>query len=242
MSCFSEIVRRTKVLTFDCYGTLIDWDAGLFGVFREVFGSEVNRRRRELFEAYVTIEAELESGSFRSYREVVTVALERLAARFEWVLPANRRGAIADTLPNWRPFADTGEALARLKKRFRLGVLSNIDRELFTGTARHFPVAFDFVITAQDVGAYKPSAAHLQRFLRDFGGLGSSIHVAQSLFHDGRPAGELGVAFVWINRYKEANGTTVRPLVEFADLRSFADAVDAVMGERHDRLEPDDRV
>ena len=129
-------------------------------------------------------------------------------------------------MPDWPPFADTNEALVSLKRRFRLGILSNIDRNLFAETARRFDVAFDFVVTAEDVRSYKPGHAHFERLLSKHAEPGRVVHVAQSLFHDGVPTAELGIAFVWINRYNDANTARVHRLGEYADLKSFAEVVE----------------
>lgn len=219
-----DVFRRTTTITFDCYGTLIDWSAGLWRSFAEIFGPAVAELKQEWFDAYVRIEAEVESGPYRSYREILAVVTERLARRFELPLPPGREARLAELLPGWTPFPDTIDALIRLKRRFRLGVLSNVDKDLFAGTAKQLGVAFDFVVTAEDVRSYKPARGHFQRMIDAHGSLDTTLHVAQSLYHDGAPANELGMAFVWINRYEERNRTSVGPLAEFPDLRSFADA------------------
>ncbi len=263
MDAIRQVLRRTKTITFDCYGTLIDWRGGLIRSLGEIFGPVATDRANELFRSYVRIEAQIEAEGYRSYRNILSAVVERLARQFDVDLAPRRAALLAEMLPNWPPFADTNEALTRLKQRYRLGVLSNIDRDLFAGTARHFDVAFDFVVTAQDVGAYKPGHAHFERVMRnclssyatDFRGqqednvndgagkvacqVGPTpdrqaglpgqphgaevLHVAQSLFHDGVPAGELGIAYVWINRYKEVNETPVHPVAEYPDLISFAE-------------------
>lgn len=220
----ADILDGVTTLTFDCYGTLIDWYGGLSASFVELFGPDAARRTDELVRAYVTIEAEVEAERFRSYRDVLTQVALRMADRFEFDIDGERAASFADMLPNWPPFADTNDALVRLKKRFRLGVLSNVDGDLFAGTCRHFPVEFDFVVTAQDVRSYKPAHGHFQRLFSDHCPREKVLHVAQSLFHDGVPCGELDVAYVWINRYKDRNETEVSPLAEFADLKSLADA------------------
>ena len=225
MTAVEDVYRRTKTITFDCYGTLIDWAAGLGRSFEQIFGTALADRKDELFEAYVKVEASVESGAYRSYRDVLRATAERLAKRFEIDLPAERAELLADTLPRWSAFADTNGALARLQQRYRLGVLSNVDRDLFAGTARHFDIEFDFVVTAEDVHSYKPHHPHFRKLLDSHAERDSVLHVAQSLFHDGVPAGELGIAFAWINRYNEVNETAVRPLAEFPDLTSFADVV-----------------
>lgn len=220
-----NVFNRTTTITFDCYGTLIDWSAGLWRSFVEIFGPVVAERKQEWFDAYVRTEAEVESGPYLSYREVLAVVTKRLARQFDLPIPIGRGARLAEMLPHWAPFPDTNDALARLKKRFRLGVLSNIDNDLFAGTARQLGVTLDFVVTAEDVRSYKPAQGHFQRLIDAHGGTDAALHVAQSLYHDGAPANELGLAFVWINRYKERNQTAVRPLAVFPDLCSFADAV-----------------
>ncbi len=220
-----EQLSRTDTLTFDCYGTLIEWKAGLAESLRSIFGPQ--DRSDELFDAYVEEEAAEESGSYQSYRRVLTATVGRLAKRFGWDVPAARCEMLAELLPRWKPFPDTNEALARLKKRFRLGVLSNIDRDLFAGTAKHFGVTLDFVITAQDVKAYKPNLAHFRQAIETHGGAEGLLHVAQSLYHDGAVARQVGIPFVWINRYGQINNTQVTPLAAYPDLRSLADAADA---------------
>jgi len=226
MSTIKEVLGRTKTITFDCYGTLIDWRTGLNRAFRELFGPVVSDRTEALFAAYVQTEAEIEAESYRSYREVLSTVTERLADRFGVALAPGGAERLAASLPHWPPFADTNEALIRLGRLFRLGVLSNIDGDLFAGTARQFDVAFDFVVTAEDVRSYKPARAHFERLLSKFAGRDEVLHVAQSLFHDGVPARELNIPYVWINRYNEANTTAVRPLRVYTDLASLAEAAE----------------
>lgn len=225
MTTLHDVAKRVEALTFDCYGTLIDWRVGLARSFRDLFGPGADGQMDDLQSAYLAIEAEVQTEVFQSYRRVVTEVAVRLAKRFGFDLPGDRAGLLAEQLPTWAPFADTNEALARLKRRHRLGVLSNVDRDLFAGTARHFDVAFDFVVAAEDVGAYKPSRAHFERLLSEHAEPDTVLHVAQSLYHDGVPAGELGIPFVWINRYDDRNDTGVSPLATFPDLKSFADAM-----------------
>lgn len=222
MSSIEEVLRRTKTITFDCYGTLIDWRAGLSRSCAELFGPSVADRTDELFNAYLQIEAEVEAQQYQSYRQVLSTVARRLALRFGHELPPERANLLAEILPEWLPFADTNEALMRLKKRYRLGVLSNIDRDLFAGTARHLDTAFDFVVTAEDVRAYKPAPPHFERLLSAHSRSDEVLHVAQSLFHDGVPTCRLGIPYVWINRYNDANETTVCPLASYPNLGRFA--------------------
>lgn len=222
MTSFAEVLDSVDTITFDCYGTLIDWHGGLLLAFREMFGEAADQQEERLCSAYRSIEAEVQAELFRSYRDVLAEVSKRLAKEIGVDLPTGGEGILAEQLMTWMPFPDTNEALERLKSRYRLGVLSNIDRDLFAGTADHFSVEMDFVITAQDVGAYKPSRDHFERAVSRCGE-GNILHVAESLYHDGSPAGAMGIAFVWINRYKVQNTTNVQPMREFADLRSLAD-------------------
>ena len=213
-------------LSFDCYGTLIDWIAGIRGAFETLAasGGPLPGTEKDFFDTYLDTEARAEAGPYMSYRQVLTTVQVALADRFNVRFTPQQANLLAESQARWAPFADTDPALCRLKTRYRLGVVSNIDRDLFAATARHFDVAFDFVITAEDVRAYKPNHAHFKRLLdTEVEDPLTHLHVAQSLFHDGVPAGELGIPFVWINRRHEVNYTPATPLAVFDDLIGFAD-------------------
>lgn len=229
LEALHDILARVTTVTFDCYGTLIDWDRGLRQSLGELFGDVPASHSEAFFRRYVETEAQVEArahaGDFRSYRDVLAETATRLARKFSIRLPPGLAQAFADTLPNWTPFSDTNDALARLKKRYRLGVLSNVDRDLFDGTAAHFTIEFDFVVTAQDVRSYKPSSGHFDRLLADHSTPKATLHVAQSLFHDGAPARDLGLAFVWINRYNDSPAAGIPMVAQFRDLKSLADEV-----------------
>lgn len=227
MAISPQVASKVELITFDCYGTLIDWSAGLAESLQTIFDGKLSVSIEQLFDAYVRIEAEIESGPFQSYRAVLTETVIRLAARFDVALLPGRAEQFPGMLPAWRPFPDTVDALRRLKRTFQLGILSNVDGDLFAGTNQRLGVEFDVVITAEDVRSYKPGHAHFQRLLAKHPQKDSILHVAQSLFHDGAPCGELDIAFTWINRYNESNRTSVKPLAEFADLKSLADALGA---------------
>lgn len=213
---------RLTLITFDCYGTLVDWEAGLRAAIREVSG----RDDPALFDAYLATEAEIEAESYRPYREVLAEALRRVAEQFDFTVPQDRANALAETLPRWPLWPDTNAALQRLKSRYRIGVLSNIDRDLFAGTAGQFTIDIDLLVTAEDVRSYKPSHDHfLRMFEQEDGGREVVLHAAQSLYHDCVPATHLGIANVWINRRGEANETDAEPLAEFPDIAGLADAL-----------------
>lgn len=218
MPCLADF----DTFTFDCYGTLIDWESGIRSAIADIAGTD----NPELFDAYLRIEADVELQTFQFYRNVLAETLRRLAKRFNFDLPEERENALADTLPDWPVWPDTNDALARLKSRYKLGVLSNIDRDLFAGTAKHLAVDFDLLITAQDVHTYKPSHRHFVRMLADTGGDPDTVlHVAQSLYHDHIPTRQLGLPSVWINRRNETNQTKAKPMAEFPDLKQLADVL-----------------
>ncbi|NOX58791.1 MAG: haloacid dehalogenase type II [Planctomycetes bacterium] len=219
------VPANLKLITFDCYGTLIDWDEGLqrsLGPFAE----DSRQPLAELVEAYIRTEATLEQGAYRPYREIQRITLAQLAERFRFTVPSPKENALSDGIAKWAPFDDTIASLARLKTRYMLGVLSNIDIDLFAASASKLQIPFDLIITAEDVEAYKPSHAHFLRMLQQTGLKRENIlHVAQSLYHDAKPAAELGLPFVWINRYGQDRPHDVPMLAEFQSLEDFANTL-----------------
>ncbi len=198
-------------LTFDCYGTLIDWESGI----RAVLGSG-----EAVLERYAALETAAEAGPYKSYREVLAGIGRAFGA------PPS---ALADSLEDWEPFPDTVAALKALKKRFRLGVISNVDDDLFAATARKLEVSFDVVVTAQRVRAYKPSRKPFETALSALGLAPERVlHCAQSLFHDVAPASALGFKTAWVNRRKGKAGWGATPAssakadLEFSSLESLA--------------------
>jgi 2-haloalkanoic acid dehalogenase type II len=212
------MVRPWDLVTFDCYGTLIDWESGIAAAF----ASEAERRGvgpvdvPALLRLHHEIEPAVQAGTFRPYRDVLTVTASRVAARMGW--PAGDDTFLADSLRDWRPFDDTNAALATLRSRgYRLAILSNVDRELIERTLEHFPIAFDFVVTAADVRSYKPAEDHF-RAGRERAGPDRWVHAAQSWFHDIVPARRQGIPVVWVNRTHEVLRADVRPNGMVADL------------------------
>jgi len=188
------------IITFDCYGTLIDWEAGITGALqKEAAADGVALRRDQIIEAYAAEEPNVEAAPYRTYREVLSETARRVAATLGWELPAERAGFLAASLPGWRPFPDTNPALERMARRFELGILSNIDDDLLAATRRHFSVDFDLIVTAQQVKSYKPGLAHFEEARARTGGK-RLLHAAQSYFHDVVPSSRLGIPVVWVNR------------------------------------------
>jgi 2-haloalkanoic acid dehalogenase type II len=216
-------MRRYDVLTFDCYGTLIDWERGIGDAFAAAARADgVTLDRAAVLGAYHEIEPGVQAERYRPYREVLALTAERVAARLSWPLAAGRARFLADSLPSWPPFPDTNAALGRLATAgYRLAILSNVDDDLLAGTRKHLGVDFEFVVTAQQVGSYKPAPAHFTTARRRLAGA-RWLHVAQSLFHDVRPAKDLGIEAAWINRKGQSRPGEAGPDFEFATLAAAA--------------------
>jgi 2-haloalkanoic acid dehalogenase type II len=210
--------KRYEVITFDCYGTLIDWETGIVEAFREALPAAAELPApEEVIRVYSEIEPVVEAEGYRKYREVLREVAYRAAARFGWELGEGGFEFLVESLPQWRPFPDTNPALERLKAMgLALGILSNVDRDLLRLTSRHFTVEFDFAVTAEEVRSYKPAEGHFRKAADLVGGR-PWLHVAQSYFHDIEPAVRLGIPVVWVNRKKEKGGA-LRPAVEVGDL------------------------
>jgi len=209
--------------TFDCYGTLIDWNLGIRRELERLFGVEA---APQLLERYHELERELETEPFRTYREVLTLALERLAQEERIPLPEGEAGALGSSLPEWPPFPEVPQALAELRNRgWKLAILSNTDRDLIAASQRQLGVPIDLAIVAEDVESYKPAHTHWERFLEaTTADREHHVHVAASLFHDIKPARELELRTVWINRLDETAGP--KPDRELSDLSTLPDTLD----------------
>jgi 2-haloacid dehalogenase len=207
----------TRWASFDCYGTLIDWNGGIRGELARVFGQE---RAGELLERYHELEPELEADGKRSYREVLTEAMRRLGA------PPAEKDALARSLPEWQPFPEVREALREARERgWKLAILSNTDRDFIDASMRQLGVPFELAIVASEIGSYKPALVHWSTFERETGRL-PDVHVAASLFHDIAPANKLGLKSIWINRLEEP--ASPEPTRELADLAFLPNTLDEV--------------
>jgi 2-haloacid dehalogenase len=223
---------RFEALTFDCYGTLIDWETGLAAALRRLIGpAGADIETDHLLETYAGFEAEAERPPYRTYREVLATGGRGVAATLE-LEPADAAiDAFAGSVVDWPAFADSTAALARLKTRFRLGVLTNCDDDLFAASNRRLGVEFDWVVTAQQCAGYKPDRRNFERLFERVGLPRDRIlHVAQSLYHDHVPAKALGLTTVWIDRRHDRPGSgatppaDARPDLTFPDMASFAAA------------------
>ena len=223
--------RRFDAITFDCFGTLVDWETGILSAMQPLLtkhGKSVEDHA--VLETYAKLESGLERDSYRPYRDVLIEIVDGFGKKFGFSPDTIERTALASSICAWPVFPDTIEALEQLKKSYKLGIISNIDDDLFKATAKRLRVSFDWVVTAQQARAYKPSH---KVFDTAFSMIDLPkerlLHAAQSLFHDIGPARELGLANVWINRRSEVVGpgatpasSGIQPDREFPNLKSFA--------------------
>jgi 2-haloacid dehalogenase len=212
--------------TFDCYGTLIDWNGGILREFERLFGVEQAPR---LLERYHELEPELEEEGSLPYRAVLTEALIRLAEEEGLSIPEGEADALARSLPEWRPFPDVPDALDELRHRgWNLVILSNSDRDLIIESEKRIGVPFDLMIVAGELGSYKPAPAHWEHFFEaTTADKEHHVHVAASLFHDIAPARQLGLKSVWINRLGEK--PEPKPDRELTDLSGLPDTLDELV-------------
>jgi 2-haloacid dehalogenase len=224
--------RSFDALTFDCYGTLIDWEAGISsGLAGLLSPFGIAPDTDELLERYAGHEAALEAGPYRRYREILAEASRRIGRDYG-VEPADEDvAAFAASVGEWPAFPDSAAALAGLAGRFRLGVITNCDDDLFAGSNRRLGVTFDWIVTAEQAGSYKPDLRNFDlAFERIDLPRGRILHVAQSLFHDHVPAKALGMTTVWIDRRRDRPGFGATPPAEatpdlvLPDMASLAEA------------------
>jgi 2-haloacid dehalogenase len=196
-------MTRAGWLTFDCYGTLIDWEGGVADALAPILGGTPDRRT--LAARYIEIEAQVEHEAYRPYRDVLAEASARLMRELGRPLPAGRERVLPDSLAAWRPFAEVPEALRRLRDGgYRLAILSNVDRDLLDLSVPLLGIAPDLIVTAEDCRSYKPAPGHWTTFqARSASGPARTIHVGASLYHDMVPAAALGYRTVFINRHGE---------------------------------------
>lgn len=217
-------------ISFDCYGTLIDWESGLLPVLRSIVTAHGHDLTdATLLELYGQFEADAEHGSYQSYRAVLESVVLKLGERCGFVPTSTERSALHESIPGWRPFPDTVEALQRLQRRYRLAVISNIDDDLFAATRKHLGVEFAVVVTAQQARSYKPSINNFQMAIQRMGiAPDRLLHAAQSVFHDVVPAQTLGLKTAWVNRKSARPGigavrlANATPDLEVPDMASLA--------------------
>ncbi len=189
-------------MTFDCYGTLIDWESGAY----DAYAAEAERDgftvdREAVLPLFLDIQRQIEGGSYELYAEVLRRTAVRSAAELGWDLEPSRSGFLPASVPRWPPFRETNAQLERFAKKFEIGILSNIDDKLLGATRRHFRVDFDLVVTAQQVRSYKPDPAHFKECARRIGGKRGWVHVASGYETDVEPCIKQKVPVIWVNRH-----------------------------------------
>jgi 2-haloacid dehalogenase len=213
--------------TFDCYGTLVDWNAGIRGQLDRLFGASVGER---LLSRYHEIEPRIQAQHPGwSYRRIMAAVLAQLASEAGAALPAGEDDALGRSLPEWPVFAEVPGALSEARRRgWRLFALSNADRDLIDASLRSIDVPFEGAIVASEIGSYKPAHGHWRAFYETTGAdRDRHVHVAQSHFHDIVPANELGIRSVWINRLGER--CEPAPSRELSSLDGLADVLDELV-------------
>jgi 2-haloacid dehalogenase len=222
-----------EALTFDCYGTLIDWEAGIWDTLGSIFAAHrIDLIPDRALELYGELETAVEGGAYREYKVVLRTVLEGMGERLGFAPTPEELRQFSTSVKDWPAFPDSAQALRALQRKYRLAVISNVDDDLFAFSAQRLQVRFDWIITAQQAKSYKPS---MNNFRVAFDRMGVPqnriLHVAQSLFHDIAPAKSLGLSTVWVNRRqnKEGFGATpaahARPDLEVPDLRTLAETV-----------------
>ncbi|MGD0984397.1 MAG: HAD family hydrolase [Acidimicrobiales bacterium] len=229
-----------EALSFDCYGTLIDWEAGLAAVLGPWACSRgLDLDEESLLSAYADHEARIEREyPAEPYPDVLARSFSSLGRQLGVGVSAEEAHSLAASVPDWPAYGDSHDALSALSEHFKLIILSNVDRQSFAASNRLLDVVFDLILTAEDIGSYKPAARNFEVLVKEVGGLGVAqgklLHVAQSLFHDHVPAKSAGLSTVWINRRDGRPGwgatpappASVRPDWEFPSMAAFAAAVE----------------
>ena len=208
--------------SFDCYGTLIDWNGGVRAELARVFGDE---RADDLLVRYHEVEPDLQASGELSYHQVLTDTMRRLGA------PDGQEHGLAESLPGWRAFPEVRAALEELRGRgWKLAILSNTDDDFIAASQVQIGIVFDEVVVAQEIGSYKPAHRHWEEFFRRTQAPREGhVHVAASLFHDIAPANELGLVSVWINRLGETSTDGARPTRELPDLSVLPESLDELV-------------
>src|SRR5947207_10299989 len=216
--------KEVRFVTFDCYGTLIDWETGAY----EAFQKEADRDgftvdRNQLVPLFLEIQREIEGGSYELYAEVLRRTAVRAAKELGWELEPSRSGFLPASVPRWGPFRETNAQLDRFAKKYEIGILSNVGEKLLGATRRHFRVDFDLVVTAQQVRSYKPDPAHFKECQRRIGGKAGWVHIASGYAADIEPCLQLNVPVILVNRLgAELEPRQKSPAEEVKTLRDAA--------------------
>ena len=232
--------NQFEVLSFDCYGTLIDWESGILTGLKTILSSHkitqeiasVSIDDEHLLEMFAQQESLLEEKEYLTYREILKKVVQAFGVQLNFIPTEAEVNSLAESIQNWEPFADTVAVLKALKKRYKLTIISNIDDDLFAYTAKKLEVDFDWIITAQQVKSYKPALQNFEVAIERMGIADHKLlHVAQSVYHDIIPAKSMGLSTVWVNRRKnkQGSGATVaaseNPDLEVPDLKTLVSLI-----------------
>lgn len=223
--------KDIKWVTFDVYGTLIDWETGVY----EAFQAEAERTdfalpdKASLIELFNKHQEEIKSGSYELYAEVLRRIALKISEELEWDLEPSRTNFLPDSVARWKPYREANAALDRIAKKYQVGLVVNIDDKLLVASRRHIRSDFDIVVTAQQVRSYKPEAAHFTETARRIGGKKGWIHVGSSYYYDVGPSLKAKLPTVWVNRKKEKlpDAKAKKPDLEVKNLRELADKLKA---------------
>lgn len=220
--------KGKKYITFDCYGTLIDWEGGVREAIRKLSEkNDFNLDLNNISDKYIKAELEVEAEQYRKYHEILQLSAKRLLKQMGFDLSDKDALEFADSIYNWQPFPETHDVLAQLKQRgYKLVILSNIDNQIIKRSIELMRIDFDGVVTAEEVGSYKPAHGHWEEMLRRFNAQKEEVlHVAASYVHDIIPAKEQGFDAIWINRNNEQPTREIKPNLEFKDLRPLSETL-----------------
>ncbi|MBV9003175.1 MAG: HAD-IA family hydrolase [Solirubrobacterales bacterium] len=218
------IPKQVSFVTFDVYGTLIDWETGAY----EAFQAEAERdgftiEREELIPLFYEVQKQIQAGSYELYAEVLRRTAVQIAKDLGWPLEPSRSGFLPESVQRWPPFKETIPTLQKIAKKYRIGLISNIDDKLLGQTRRHIPLDFDLVVTAQQVRSYKPDPAHFIECERRIGGKKGWVHIAASYYYDVEPCLKRKIPVIWVNRNKEQlEGSQKKPTAEVKTLLEAA--------------------
>ena len=195
------IPKQITFVTFDVYGTLIDWDAGAYDAFaKEAASDGFTIEHDELVPLFHSVQQQIEAGSYELYAEVLRRTAVQIAKDLGWPLEPSRSGFLPESVQRWPPFKETNPVLQKIAKKYSIGLISNIDDKLLGQTRRHIPLDFDLVVTAQQVRSYKPDPAHFTECERRIGGKKGWVHIAASYYHDVEPCLKKKIPVIWVNR------------------------------------------
>jgi 2-haloacid dehalogenase len=198
------IPKQINWVTFDVYGTLIDWETGVADAFqREAERDGFTLDSAEVIRLFHETERQIQAGSYELYAEVLRRTAVAIAKEVGWPLEPSRSGFLPDSVSRWPPFKETMPVLQKVKKQTQVGLISNIDDKLLGLTRRYIPIDYDLVVTAQQVRSYKPDPAHFTECERRIGGKKGWVHIAASYYHDVEPCLKKKIPVIWVNRHKE---------------------------------------